>query len=139
VKKKIGGVKDINENGTVFDAIRKMKEENVGALLVRNAEDKVVGIITERDYLHKIALEGRKSQMTPVKSIMTASPKSVSSEATVVRCLTLMTHYRFRHLIVTDRDNNVVGLVSIGDLVKSVLEQYKETIMFLREYIEKRY
>jgi len=129
----------IRDNATVFNAITQMKKSKIGALLVKDATGEVVGIITERDYLNKVALSGLKSPDTLVKSIMTSSPLTVSLHATVMRCLALMTHYRFRHLIVTDKDKKVVGVVSIGDLVKAVLEQYKETIYFLREYIEKRW
>jgi len=106
---------------------------------VKDAKGDVVGIITERDYLNKVALSGLKSPDTLVKSIMTSSPMTVSLQATVMRCLAIMTHYRFRNLIVVDKEKKLVGLVSIGDLVKAVLEQYKETIYYLREYIEKRW
>jgi len=130
----------INQNKTVFDAIQEMSKHKIGALVVKNDREETVGIITERDYLNKIALAGLKSQATLVKTIITAAPKTVPLNATVLRCLALMTHYRFRHLIVLDpQTQDVVGIVSIGDLVKAVIEQYKETIFFLREYIEKRW
>uniref|UniRef100_A0A6B2LP56 CBS domain-containing protein n=1 Tax=Arcella intermedia TaxID=1963864 RepID=A0A6B2LP56_9EUKA len=117
-----------------------MNDKKIGALLVKDYQGKICGIITERDYLNKVALKGLRSWETKVSSIMTPNPRGVTPRATVMRCLTLMTHYRFRHLVVlSESDQAVIGLVSIGDLVKAVLEQYKETIYFLREYIEKRW
>ncbi len=117
----------------VVDAIRTMAEKYVGALLVME-HGRLVGIVSERDYARKVVLHGRSSDSTAVREIMTASVVTISPEGTVDDAMRLMTEHRIRHLPVV-RGVNVVGVVSIGDLVKSVIEEQRHTIEDLRSYI----
>jgi CBS domain-containing protein len=117
----------------VLDAIRLMAEKHVGALLVmRDAE--LAGIISERDYARKVILLGRASADTPVRQIMTSPVITVKPTHTVNECMQLVTDQRIRHLPVVD-NGRVVGVVSIGDLVKAVIESQQEQIEQLERYI----
>ena len=118
---------------SVFDAITLMAEKNVGGLVVMDGE-RVVGIITERDYARKIALKGRLSRETPVRDIMTSPVMQVRPDQTSKECMVLMTNKRLRHLPVIDR-GKLIGLVSIGDLVKDIISQQKFVIQQLEHYI----
>ncbi|KJV31623.1 CBS domain-containing protein [Luteibacter yeojuensis] len=117
----------------VIDAIRQMAEKNVGALVVMKGSE-LVGIISERDYARKVILKDRSSRDTPVADIMTASVVTVATDATVDDCMRLCTDGRLRHLPVLD-GGRVVGVVSIGDLVKATISEQKETINQLESYI----
>ncbi|WP_036139996.1 CBS domain-containing protein [Luteibacter sp. 9135] len=118
---------------SVYDAVRQMAEKNVGALVVMQG-DTLVGIVSERDYARKVILKDRSSRDTPVAEIMTASVITVSVDATVDECMRLCTDGRLRHLPVIDGEA-MVGIVSIGDLVKAVISEQKETINQLESYI----
>ena len=118
---------------SVYDAVRQMAEKNVGALVVMQG-DMLVGIVSERDYARKVILKDRASRDTPVVEIMTASVITVSVDATVDECMRLCTDGRLRHLPVIDGET-MVGIVSIGDLVKAVISEQKETISQLESYI----
>ncbi len=118
---------------SVYDAVRQMAEKNVGALMVMQG-DALVGIVSERDYARKVILKDRSSRDTPVAEIMTASVITVSVDATVDECMRLCTDGRLRHLPVIDGEA-MVGIVSIGDLVKAVISEQKETISQLESYI----
>jgi CBS domain-containing protein len=118
---------------SVFEALMLMAEKNVGALLVMDGEQ-VAGIITERDYARKIALMSRSSQETPVRDIMTPDVMYVRPAQTCEECMALMTENRLRHLPVMDR-GKVIGLLSIGDLVKQVISEQKFIIEQLEHYI----
>jgi CBS domain-containing protein len=117
----------------VIDAIRQMADKNVGALVVMKGSE-LVGIISERDYARKVILKDRSSRDTPVADIMTASVVTVATDATVDECMRLCTDGRLRHLPVLD-GGRVVGVVSIGDLVKATISEQKETINQLESYI----
>jgi CBS domain-containing protein len=117
----------------VYDAIQQMAEKNVGALAVIKGSE-LVGIISERDYARKVILKDRSSRDTPVADIMTASVVTVALDATVDECMRLCTDGRLRHLPVLD-GGRVVGMVSIGDLVKATIFEQKETINQLESYI----
>lgn len=117
----------------VIDAIRLMAEKHIGALPVM-LNDKIVGIITERDYARKVALHDRSSATTAVKDIMTDHVITVRPEDTVQFCMHLMTEKRFRHLPVVDK-GKLTGMVSIGDLLKTVIDEQQETIAQLQKYI----
>ena len=123
----------IPPQATVYEAIAVMAEKGVGALLVMSG-DKLEGIISERDYARKVILKNRSSHDTPVDDIMTASPVSVAPEDTVHHCMQLMTEGRFRHLPVM-KAGRVVGMLSIGDLVKAVIQDQTEHIQQLERYI----
>ena len=118
---------------SVFDAVKLMAEKNIGALVVTEGE-KVVGLITERDYSRKIVLMARSSKETPVRDIMTSPVMYVGPDQTSEECMALMTENRVRHLPVMDNDR-MIGLISIGDLVKDVISEQKFVIQQLEHYI----
>ena len=117
----------------VLEAIRTMAERGIGALLVMRGNE-LIGIVSERDYARKVILKGRSSKDTPVAEIMTASPISVDPASTVDECMRLCTDQRVRHLPVID-NARVVGVVSIGDLVKAVIDDQAVEIDQLQRYI----
>ena len=117
----------------VLEAIRAMATHHVGALLVMEA-DTLHGIVSERDYARKVILMGRSSADTPVRDIMTTPVLTVQPETTVEKCMQLMTEQRVRHLPVTD-GGRVIGMVSIGDLVKAVIAEQQQQIEQLESYI----
>ncbi|MGE7138622.1 CBS domain-containing protein [Luteibacter sp. NPDC031894] len=120
-------------DATVYEAIQQMSEKNVGALAVIRG-DQLVGIVSERDYARKVILKDRSSRDTPVAEIMTPSVVTVAPDASVDDCMRLCTDGRLRHLPVLD-GGRVVGMVSIGDLVKATISEQKETINQLESYI----
>ena len=123
----------IGPDEPVVDAIRLMAEKRIGALLVIQA-GKLAGIVSERDYARKIVLQGRSSRDTPVRDIMTAEVVTVGLADTADRCMQLVTDRRLRHLPVLEGDN-VLGVVSIGDLVKAVIEDQQHELDQLQRYI----
>ena len=123
----------IDASATVFDAIKKIVEQNVGSILVTR-EDDVVGIMTERDYLRKIAIFGRTSHDTLVGEIMSSPLMYVTPETTIEEAMAIMTDRRIRHLPVVENDE-VVGIVSIGDVVKFQSREQSFQIKYLTEYI----
>jgi CBS domain-containing protein len=118
---------------TVLDALRLMAEKEVGALLVTSG-DEVVGIVSERDYARKIILKGKSSETTPVREVMSSEVTAVSPKQSVEECMAVMTEKRIRHLPVLE-GGKLVGIVSIGDLVKAVIEEQQFTIRQLEHYI----
>lgn len=118
---------------SVLNAIKMMAEKGVGALLVMDG-GKLVGILSERDYARKIILKGKSSRETPIKDIMTEGVICAEPLQTVEQCMELMTEKRIRHLPVVD-EGKVVGVLSIGDLVKAIIEEQKFTIEQLEQYI----
>jgi CBS domain-containing protein len=123
----------INPHGSMFDAIKLMADKEVGALLVMN-DSKLLGIVTERDYARKVILKGKLSKQTPVKDIMTRSVLCARPEQTVEQCMALMTDKRVRHLPVLDGER-VAGIISMGDLVKAIIEEQQFIIEQLEHYI----
>jgi CBS domain-containing protein len=126
-------VHSVRPDDTVLAALGVMAEHDVGAVLVLDG-DEIVGILTERDYARKVALMGRASKDSPVRSIMTADVVCVPPTGTVQDCMELMTERRVRHLPVVE-NGRVVGLVSIGDLVKATIDEQEFTISQLKNYI----
>ena len=122
---------------SVFDAIARMSEKHVGALVVVSAGH-LVGIITERDYARKVVLKGRQSRDTHVLEIMTAPVLYVTPEHSIGQCMHLMTSRRIRHLPILEGDR-VLGVVSIGDLVNWIITTQNETIRHLHNYITGTY
>lgn len=125
----------IDAEATVFEAIKRMVGANVGALLVTE-RGRVVGIVTERDYLRRVTLEGRTEEETLVREIMTSSLVYVTPETSVEECMAVMTERRIRHLPVLAEGRDLVGIVSIGDVVKFKSAEQDFQIKFLTEYIE---
>jgi CBS domain-containing protein len=116
----------VGEDSTVLSAIRLMDKQAIGAVLVKNARGDCTGIFTERDYLRKILLRGLSSRETPIIRVMTPNPLFLTTKETATRAMGLMTYRRIRHLPVRDATTNaVVGVVSIGDILKTVINQFK--------------
>ena len=130
-------VLSVEDNATVLDAISLMAEVNVGAVLVKKG-DAVAGIFTERDYLQKIALNSKTSGETPVAEVMSSPVVTASPSDTTEQCMETMTRCRCRHLPVVD-GNELLGIVSIGDLVKNLLEEKKREVEQLSGYISGSY
>ncbi len=118
---------------SVLDAVKLMATQRVGALLVMEG-DAVVGIVTERDYARKVVLMGRSSNQTPVRDIMTSPVMYVRPDQTNEDCMALMTENRLRHLPVVD-NGKLIGLISIGDLVKDIISEQQFVIQQLEHYI----
>ncbi|MDX1432206.1 MAG: CBS domain-containing protein [Gammaproteobacteria bacterium] len=123
----------VSPDASVYDAIRLMAEKEVGALLVLR-DGALVGIVSERDYARKVVLKGRSSKSTPVSEVMTARVAYARPDQSVDECMAMMTEKRVRHLPVMDGDR-LLGVVSIGDLVKSIIAEQQDTIRQLEQYI----
>ena len=126
----------IASDSSVYDAVKQMVEANVGSLLV-TVDGRIEGIVTERDYLRRVTLEGRTDQNTSVSEIMTAPLIVVQPETSVEECMAVMTDRRIRHMPVVD-DGDVVAMVSIGDIVKYQSTQQSFKIQYLTDYITAR-
>jgi CBS domain-containing protein len=123
----------ITPKASVFDAVKLMAEKSIGALVVTEGE-RVIGMVTERDYARKIVLMARSSKETAVRDIMTTSVMYVHPDQTSEECMALMTQHRLRHLPVLDK-GKLIGLISIGDLVKDIISEQKFIIQQLEHYI----
>ena len=129
-------VLQIEADASVFDAVKKMVDAGVGSLLVIE-EREIAGIFTERDYLRRMTLEGRDDKETPVREVMSSPLVVVTPQNTIDECMAMMTDRRIRHLPVVD-DGDVVGIVSIGDIVKFKSKQQSFEIKYLTDYITAR-
>jgi len=123
----------IRPDAPVLEALKLMAEHGVGALVVLEGE-RLAGVISERDYARKVILHGKSSSETPVREIMTERVVTVTPAQTVADCMAVMTEKHFRHLPVVE-DGRVVGVLSIGDLVKAVIAEQADTIRALESYI----
>ena len=123
----------ISPDASVLDAIKLMADKGIGALVVIDGGD-LKGIVTERDYARKVIIKGRASDSTPVADIMTADVITASSQLTVNECMEMMTAKKCRHLPVVD-DGDLVGMISIGDLVQAIISDQQEEIEQLEHYI----
>lgn len=117
----------------VLTAIQLMCEKNIGGLVITE-QDELVGIFTERDYARKLILKGKSSKDTPIGDLMTKNPFTVSPESSIEDCMQLMVDKHIRHLPVVD-DNRLIGMISIGDVVKHIIEEQKSIIAHLENYI----
>ena len=127
-------VHSVAPSDTMLSALQRMADHGIGALLVLEGE-RIAGIVTERDYARKVVLLGRSSGSTPVKEIMTAQVHCVTQQQTTDECMALMTDKRIRHLPVVNAQHQVLGMVSIGDLVKEIISAQQFTIQQLEHYI----
>jgi CBS domain-containing protein len=123
----------IGRGATVFEALQTLADKNVGALVVVE-DDRVVGIVSERDYARKIILLDRDSRATTVQDIMTSEVRTITREQSVSECMTLITDHHIRHLPVVDGER-LVGLISVGDVVKAVMAEQAFLIQQLEQYI----
>ena len=123
----------VDAASTVFEALELMAEKNIGAVLVTEG-NRPAGIMTERDYARKVVLQSRVSRQTPVREIMVWNPVCVKPDQSVEDCMKIMTTKRFRHLPVTE-DDKLIGMVSIGDVVKAVISDQQYKIEQLEHYI----
>jgi len=130
---KTPGVISVAPDASVFDALGIMADKDIGALIVLDGQ-KLVGILSERDYARKVALVGKSSKEMPVREIMTHKVLCVTPDHTVDECMGLMTQKRCRHLPVV-QDKHVIGMLSIGDLVKETISEQKMVIQQLESYI----
>ena len=130
-------VYSLSPDDSVYQAIELMGEKHVGAVLVMS-DDELVGIMSERDYARKVVLKGKLSRETPIKDIMSSPVFFVSPDFTMDQCMQVMTLRRVRHLPVIE-NGKVVGVLSIGDLVKTIIEEQAQTIEHLERYITGKY
>jgi CBS domain-containing protein len=126
-------VHSIDPDATVLDALKRLEEKNVGALLVMKG-DRLVGIFSERDYARRMILHGRSSKVTAVREVMTSQVFTISPDANAGECMVHMTDRHIRHLPVLD-NGRVVGVISIGDVVRVVMDDLRFTIRQLESYI----
>lgn len=134
LREKGGQIFDIPPDATVYEAIKLMQEKNAGCLLVFEKEE-MVGIISERDYARKIILKGKRSQETAVRDVMTTSLITVSPDKDLEYCMELITDKRIRHLPVVE-EGKVLGIISIGDIVKGIIDHKEFVIEQLEKYIK---
>lgn len=127
----------VSPDATVYDALSMLSEKDVGALLVTEA-GRLIGIFSERDYARKVILMGRSSQEMQVHEIMTSPVITVTPDHSIERCMQLVTEHRIRHLPVVDGEE-LVGMVSIGDLVNAIISTQADTIQHLSNYISGTY
>ncbi|MGB5511379.1 MAG: CBS domain-containing protein [Woeseiaceae bacterium] len=128
-----GTIISITEDASVLDAITLMADRSIGSLLVMDGQV-LKGIVTERDYARKVIVKGRSSNTTKVGEIMTSTVVTATVEQTVTDCMTVMTERKIRHLPVV-ADGQVIGMISIGDLVQAIIAQQQEEIQHLEQYI----
>ncbi|BFG76696.1 CBS domain-containing protein [Paraburkholderia terrae] len=124
----------IEASDSVYNAIKLMADKQIGALIVKE-NGSIAGIVTERDYARKIVLMDRSSKTTPVRDIMSSAVRFVRPDQTTDECMALMTERRMRHLPVLDNNEQLIGMVSIGDLVKTIIAEQQFTIQQLEHYI----
>ena len=133
LKRKGRDVWTVSSDSTVYDALQKMADKNVGALMVVDGEN-LVGVFSERDYARKVILHGKASKDTLVKEIMSSEVFWVGPDQSIGRCMELMTEKRIRHIPVLE-EGRLVGVISIGDVVKTIISEQEFAIQQLEQYI----
>jgi len=131
----IGAIFSVEPDEIVYKAIELMSEKNIGGLLITE-HGKLVGIFTERDYARKLILKGKSSKDTTIGELMTKNPFTVNSDSSIEECMQIMSDKRFRHLPVVDNDV-LIGIISIGDVVRSIIDEQKSIIEHLEGYISR--
>lgn len=131
--KKIKNILSVTPSTTVYDALLVMSENNIGALLVME-NNQLVGIFSERDYARKGIIKGRKANSTSISEVMTANVYTVDTSMNIVECMEIMSARKFRHLPVVD-NGQVIGILSVGDIVTALIIEQKTHITFLESYI----
>lgn len=134
LRSKGNDVWSVGPETTVYDALKLMAEKNIGAVLVVS-DQRVVGIFSERDYARKVALKGKSARDTPVSEIMTERVIFVKPDQSVTECMAVMTDKRIRHLPVLGIDDDLIGIISIGDVVKRIITEQEVMINHLEGYI----
>lgn len=129
-----GVVVSVEPTITVYKAIELMSEKNISSLLITDPQGKLLGIFTERDYARKLILKGKSSKDTLIKELMTQNPVTVAPDSSIEDCMKVMTDKHIRHLPVLD-NGKVMGMISIGDLVRFIIEEQKGIIQDLEQYI----
>lgn len=127
----------VSESTIVYDALKLMDDKNIGSVLVLDPGGNLVGIFSERDYARKVVLRGKRSAETRIHEVMSARPDTVDPDTPIETCMQMMTESRIRHLPVME-DGNLIGLVSIGDLVKAIIHHQQEMIQDMEAYIQGR-
>jgi len=128
-------VYSINPDSSVFEALKILVDKNVGALMVVDDQGKFLGVFSERDYARRVILKGRASKETAIREIMTERPITVCENDSIEECMVKMTDKRIRHLPVTDDQQRLIGLISIGDVVKFIIDEQRYIINNLESYI----
>jgi signal-transduction protein with cAMP-binding, CBS, and nucleotidyltransferase domain len=133
LKKREATIWSLNPQDSVFEALQQMAQHNVGAMMVME-QGKLVGVLSERDYTRKIALEGKSSKDTPVRAIMTANVLTVTAQTRTRDCMNLMSQKKIRHLPVVEGEQ-VLGMISIRDIMDDIIADHERTISQLTSYI----
>ena len=133
LRRKGNQVISVSPQSSVLDALKLMAEKNIGGVLVME-EEKLVGIFTERDYARKIILKGKTSAESKISEVMVSNLITITPDNDISDCMKIMTHKTIRHLPVLE-NKNLVGLISIGDVVKSIIEEQQSVIQHLEQYI----
>ena len=129
-------VYSVRPDNTVFEALEQLVQHNIGALTVVDDQNNVLGIFSERDYARRVMLKGRTSKETTISEIMTGNPFTVTEDDSIEACMELMTDRHIRHLPVIDENNRLIGLISIGDVVKYIIDDQRQIIDSLEGYIK---
>lgn len=129
-----GSIVSVEPAITVYKAIELMSDKNISSLLITDTQGKLLGIFTERDYARKLILKGKSSKDTLIKELMTQNPVTVGSDSSIEDCMKVMTDKHIRHLPVVD-SGKIMGMISIGDLVRFIIEEQKGIIQDLEQYI----
>jgi len=125
----------VGPDNTVLEALGIMAEKNIGAIVVLESDGTVCGIFSERDYARKVVLDGRSSEDTLIREVMTGEVYYVRPQDSVDRCMTLMSKKRFRHVPVLNDDEELIGIISIGDVVKTIIAEQQLLINHLEDFI----
>lgn len=138
LREKGNWVLTIRPDATVFEAISEMEKKRVGAVVILDGDERMLGIFTERDYLRRIVLRGRTSKTTRIDEVMTSNVICVHPSYTVGECMATMTDKKLRHLPVVD-EGKLVGIISIGDCVKKISREAQAQVRFLTDYVTGKY